>query len=148
MAERVVAACGGSVDGKTIALLGLTFKPNTDDMRDSPSLDIVPALQAAGATVRAFDPAGMEEAKKHLKAVVYCDGPYHAMDGADAVVLLTEWDEFRALDKRRMKDLLNAPVFVDLRNVYRPAPMIADGFRYHSIGRANDDSDAPKGAGA
>ena len=138
MAERVIAACDGSVRGKTIAVLGLTFKPNTDDMRDSPSLDIVPALQAAGAVVRAFDPAGMEEAKKSLKDVIYCDGPYHAMDGADAVVLLTEWDEFRALDLRRVKELLNSPVFVDLRNVYRPAQMAEQGFHYTSIGRAGD----------
>ncbi|MDZ7626894.1 MAG: UDP-glucose/GDP-mannose dehydrogenase family protein [Parvularculaceae bacterium] len=136
MAERVIAACGGSVAGKTIAVLGLTFKPNTDDMRDSPSLDIVPALQAAGATVRAFDPAGMEEARKSLEDVLYCDGPYHAMDGADAVVLLTEWDEFRALDLKRVKELLKAPVFIDLRNVYRPAHMAEQGFRYHSIGRS------------
>jgi len=144
MADRVIAACGGSVKGKTIAVLGLTFKPNTDDMRDSPSLDVVPALQAAGASVRAFDPAGMEEAKKHLVDVTYCDGPYHAMDGADAVVLLTEWDEFRALDQRRMKDLLKAPVFVDLRNVYRPAQMTDQGFRYFSIGRSTADSDPRK----
>lgn len=136
MAERIIAACGGTVRGRTIAVLGLTFKPNTDDMRDSPSLDIVPALQASGATVRAFDPAGMEEARKSLKDVVYCDGPYHAMDGADAVVLLTEWDEFRALDLKRAKDLLNAPVFIDLRNVYRPAHMAEQGFQYHSIGRS------------
>jgi UDPglucose 6-dehydrogenase len=144
MAERVIAACGGSVKGKTIAVLGLTFKPNTDDMRDSPSLDIVPALQAAGARVKAFDPAGMEEAKKSLRDVAYCDGPYHAMDGADAVVLLTEWDEFRALDLRRVKELLAAPIFVDLRNVYRPAQMAEQGFRYHSIGRAGADNDPRK----
>jgi UDPglucose 6-dehydrogenase len=138
MADRIIAACGGSVAGRTIAMLGLTFKPNTDDMRDSPALDIVPALQAAGARVKSFDPAGMEEAKKSLKDVVYCDGPYHAMDGADAVVLLTEWDEFRALDLRRVKELLISPVFIDLRNVYRPAQMAEQGFRYHSIGRAGD----------
>ncbi len=144
MAERVIAACAGSVKGKTIAILGLTFKPNTDDMRDSPALDIIPALQAAGAKIRAFDPAGIEEAKKYLKDVVYCDGPYHAMDGADAVALLTEWDEFRALDFRRVKDLLKAPVFVDLRNVYRPGHMHEQGFQYHSIGRASDGGDPRK----
>ncbi len=144
MAERVVAACGGSVRGKTIAVLGLTFKPNTDDMRDSPSLDIVPALQAAGAHIRAFDPAGMEEAKKHLNDVAYCDGPYHAMDGADAVVLLTEWDEFRALDQRRVKELLKTPIFVDLRNVYRPAQMIEQGFSYTSIGRSGEGAEPRK----
>jgi len=144
MADRVIAACGGSVNGKTIAVLGLTFKPNTDDMRDSPSLDIVPALQEAGATVRAFDPAGVEEAKKLLSNVTYCDGPYHAMDGADAVVLVTEWDEFRALDFRRVKELLNSPVFIDLRNVYRPAYMREHGFAYHSIGRASGEGDPRK----
>lgn len=135
MANRIIEACGGSVKGKTIALLGLTFKPNTDDMRDSPSLDIIPALIEAGAKVKGFDPAGMEEAKHLLKDIVYCDGPYDAMDGADAVALVTEWDEFRALDMKRMKDLLNAPIFVDLRNIYRPVDMEKDGFTYSSIGR-------------
>jgi len=141
MARRVIDACGGSVAGKAIAVLGLTFKPNTDDMRDSPSLDLVPMLQAAGARVRAFDPAGMAEARKHLDKVIYCDGPYHAMEGADAVVLLTEWDEFRALDFRRVKELLTAPVFIDLRNVYRPAMMKEQGFSYHSIGRPVNEGD-------
>ena len=135
MADRIIAACGGSVKGKTIGLLGLTFKPNTDDMRDSPSLAIVPALEEAGAVVRAFDPAGMEEAKEHLKNVVYCDGPYDAVDGADAAVLLTEWDVFRALDFDRIKSLLNDPIFVDLRNVYDPGTVCTLGFEYHSIGR-------------
>jgi UDPglucose 6-dehydrogenase len=144
MAGRVIAACGGSVRDKTIAVLGLTFKPNTDDMRDSPSLDLVPMLQAAGARVRAFDPAGMEEAAKHLGDVLYCDGPYHAMDGADAAVLLTEWDEFRALDFRRARDLLKSPIFVDLRNVYRPAAMKELGFSYHSIGRPVGDGEPRK----
>jgi len=138
MAERIIAACGGSVEGKTIALLGLTFKPNTDDMRDSPSLDIVPALVEAGASVKAFDPAGMEEAKHLLTDVKYCDGPYHAMDGADAVCLVTEWDEFRALDMTRMKDLLNAPIFIDLRNIYRAIDMEKHGFAYSSIGRGHE----------
>ena len=137
MAERVINACGGSVDGKTIAMLGLTFKPNTDDMRDAPALDIVPILQEAGASVRAFDPAGMDEAKALLKDVTYCDGPYHAMDGADAAVLVTEWNEFRALDFKRVKDLLTAPIFVDLRNVYTPDKMADDGLQYSSIGRGD-----------
>ena len=144
MADRIIAACGGHVDGKSIAILGLTFKPNTDDMRDSPSLDIIPALQAAGATVRAFDPAGMNEAKKHFADVIYCDGPFHAMDGADAVALLTEWDEFRALDFRRVKDLLKSPIFIDLRNVYRPQNMLEHGFQYHSIGRLTEGGDPRK----
>ena len=135
MAARVVAACGGSVAGKTIAVLGLTFKPNTDDMRESPSLDIVPALLAAGAKVRAHDPEGMDEAKKLLSAVDYCPGPYEAMQGADALVIVTEWNAFRSLDLARMKSLLKSPVVVDLRNIYNPREMAAAGFRYSSIGR-------------
>ncbi len=135
MAERIIRACGGSVEGKTVAILGLTFKPNTDDMRDAPALEIIPALIAAGAKVRGFDPAGMEEARALLGDVVFCEGPYDAMDGADVVVLLTEWDEFRALDFVRMKELLKSPVFVDLRNVYRPEKMRELGFDYQSIGR-------------
>jgi UDPglucose 6-dehydrogenase len=113
-------------------------------MRDSPSLDIIPSLQAAGAAVRAFDPAGMAESKKLLSGVTYCDGPYHAMDGAHAVVLLTEWDEFRALDLKRAKELLKAPVFVDLRNVYRPQTMTDAGFAYSSIGRGGAEGDPRK----
>ncbi|ADM09886.1 UDP-glucose 6-dehydrogenase [Parvularcula bermudensis HTCC2503] len=136
MVDRVAAALGGSLSGKTVAVLGLTFKPNTDDMRDSPSLDLVPGLIAAGATVRAHDPEGMGEAKHLLpEAVNYCDGPYHASEGADAVVILTEWESYRALDLDRVKGLLNQPVFVDLRNVYDSATMTAKGFVYSSIGR-------------
>jgi UDPglucose 6-dehydrogenase len=135
MAERVIAACGGSLQGKTVAVLGLTFKPNTDDMRDAPSLDIVPALQAAGARVRAFDPAGMREAQGLLKDVEYVEGPYQTLEGADAVVLITEWDEFRALDLDRLKSLMKSPVMVDLRNIYRPDEMAEAGVDYHSIGR-------------
>ncbi|HEY2890636.1 MAG TPA: UDP-glucose/GDP-mannose dehydrogenase family protein [Dongiaceae bacterium] len=135
MAERVVAALGGSVAGKTIAALGLTFKPNTDDMRDSPSLGILPALQKAGATIRAFDPEGMAEAKKLLPDLTYCKDAYDCMTGADALVLITEWNEFRALDLARVKSLLRQPVLVDMRNVYNPAEMTEAGFRYTSIGR-------------
>ncbi|TAL03496.1 MAG: UDP-glucose/GDP-mannose dehydrogenase family protein, partial [Rhodospirillaceae bacterium] len=135
MADKIIAACGGSVAGKTIAILGLTFKPNTDDMRDSPSLAIVPALQRAGATVRAFDPEGMQEAKHLLTGIVHCSDAYDAMTGADAVALLTEWNQFRNLDLRRMKSLLKAPILVDLRNIYVPADMIAAGFQYTCIGR-------------
>ena len=135
MAARVIAACGGSVAGKTIAVLGLTFKPNTDDMRESPSLDIVPALRAAGAKVRAHDPEGMDEAKKLLSGIEFCAGPYEAMQGADALVIVTEWNAFRSLDLARMKAALKAPVVVDLRNVYNPREMAAAGFRYSSIGR-------------
>jgi UDPglucose 6-dehydrogenase len=136
MAERVAAACGGEVAGKTVAVLGLTFKPNTDDMRDSPSLDIVPALQQAGATIRAYDPEGMGEAKKLMPELVYCDDAYATMDGADALVIITEWNEFRLLDLERAKRLLKSPVVVDLRNIYQPAEMAQAGFEYHSIGRA------------
>jgi len=135
MADRVVSACGGSIDGKTIAVLGLTFKPNTDDMRDSPSLDIIPALQEKGAKIAAFDPAGMEEAAGLLKDIDYKDGPYQTLEGADAVVIITEWDEFRALDMTRVKSLMKTPIMVDLRNIYGAAEMIASGFDYHSIGR-------------
>jgi len=135
MADRVIAACGGSIKDKTIAVLGLTFKPNTDDMRDSPSLDIVPALQAAGAHIRAFDPAGMEEAKTLLADIEYVEGPYQALEKADAVIIVTEWDEFRALDLERVKDLLNTPIMVDMRNIYRPEEMAEKGFVYSSIGR-------------
>ena len=136
MADRVAAALGGSdLKGKTVALLGLTFKPNTDDMRDAPSLDVAPALMAKGAKVQAFDPEGMAEAAKLLDGVVFRDGPYDAVEGADVVVILTEWDQFRALDLDRIKLLLKQPVMVDLRNVYRPEDMKARGFRYTSIGR-------------
>ncbi|MBI5163944.1 MAG: UDP-glucose/GDP-mannose dehydrogenase family protein [Magnetospirillum sp.] len=135
MAERIVAAAGGSVKGKTVAVLGLTFKPNTDDMRDSPSLDIVPALTAAGAVVKAFDPEGMDEARKLLPDITYCEDAYQAMDGADVLALVTEWNVFRALDFDRVKSLLKAPVIVDLRNVYEPAMMEEAGFTYTGIGR-------------
>ncbi len=135
MAGRVIAACGGTVEGKALAVLGLTFKPNTDDMRDSPSLDIVPALTRAGAEVRVFDPAGMAEAKLVIDGVTWCDGPYEAMDGAAALVLITEWNAFRSLDLARVKRLLAEPVVVDLRNIYDPAEMARAGFAYHCIGR-------------
>jgi len=135
MAERIVEAAGGSVDGKTIAVLGLTFKPNTDDMRESPSLDIVPALQKAGATVRAFDPEGMGEAKPLLAGVEWCDDAYDTMPDADVLVIITEWNQFRALDLDRVKSLMKAPVMVDLRNIYEPQSMEEDGFQYFSIGR-------------
>lgn len=135
MAERIVAACGGSVRGKTIAVLGLTFKPNTDDMRDSPSLDIIPALQKAGAAIQAFDPEGMAEARKLLDDVQWCDSAYDAMTDADAVAIITEWNEFRLLDLGRVKSLLRSPVMIDLRNVYDPGEMASAGFDYTSIGR-------------
>jgi UDPglucose 6-dehydrogenase len=136
MAERIKAALGGSPSGKVVALLGLTFKPNTDDMRESPSLAIAPALVAAGAVIRAHDPEGMAEARKLMPDIVYCNDPYEAMTGADVVVFLTEWNSYRALDLGRMKSVLKQPVVVDLRNIYRPGEMRAAGFRYSSIGRA------------
>jgi UDPglucose 6-dehydrogenase len=135
MAEKVVAACGGSVKGKTIAVLGLTFKPNTDDMRDAPSLEIVPALQKAGATVRVFDPAGMTQAKALLNGVVWCEDAYETLIEADALAILTEWNEFRALDLERIKSLMKSPVMVDLRNIYDPSAMAEAGFSYTSVGR-------------
>jgi len=136
MAARVAAALGGDLEGKTVGLLGLTFKPNTDDMRDAPSLDVAPALQAMGARVQAFDPEGMDEAAHLLPGVIFKDGPYAAAEGADAVVILTEWDQFRALDLDQLMQVMRQPVMVDLRNVYRPADMRARGFQYSSVGRA------------
>ncbi len=135
MAARVIRACGGSVERKTIAVLGLTFKPNTDDMRESASLTVIPALQRAGATIRAFDPEGMDEARTLLDGVDFRNGAYDAMDGADAVVILTEWNEFRALDLKRVRALLRSPTVIDLRNIYKPAEMAEAGFYYFSIGR-------------
>jgi UDPglucose 6-dehydrogenase len=135
MAERIIGALPGAPKGRTVAVLGLTFKPNTDDMRDAPSLEIVPALQRAGITVRAFDPEGMNEAKKLMDGVVWCDNAYAAMDGADALAILTEWNEFRALDPARMKELLRKPVIVDLRNIYDPRAMTEAGFDYRCVGR-------------
>ncbi|HWF01269.1 MAG TPA: UDP-glucose/GDP-mannose dehydrogenase family protein [Caulobacteraceae bacterium] len=135
MADKVIAAAGGSVEGRTIAVLGLTFKPNTDDMRDSPALDIIPALMARGARVQAYDPEGHREAQPLLPGVVFCEGPYEAMSGADALVILTEWDQFRALDLDAARDRLKTPVVVDLRNIYRPDEMRERGFAYFSIGR-------------
>jgi UDPglucose 6-dehydrogenase len=134
MADKIVEAFGG-VKGKTVAILGMTFKPNTDDMRESPSLDIVPALQHAGATVRAFDPEGMTEAGKLLPGVKWAEHAYDAMSGADGVVIVTEWNEFRALDLARARSLLKRALMVDLRNIYTPREMRDAGFEYHSIGR-------------
>jgi UDPglucose 6-dehydrogenase len=133
MARKIEAAFGG-VKGKTIAVLGLTFKPNTDDMRDSPSLVIVPHLQEAGAIIRAYDPEGGAEARKYL-GLELCRGAYDAAEGADGVVILTEWNEFRALDFDKLKAALKTPLMVDLRNIYRPSIMAQAGFRYVSVGR-------------
>jgi UDPglucose 6-dehydrogenase len=134
MAAKVIDALGNDLAGKTIGVLGLTFKPNTDDMREAPSLEIIPALQAKGAAVQAFDPEG-QEARQLLRDVAFKAGAYDAAEGADCLVILTEWDQFRALDLDRVKGLMRAPVVVDLRNIYRPAEMRARGFRYFSLGR-------------
>jgi UDPglucose 6-dehydrogenase len=147
MAQKVVEACGDSVQGKTIAVLGLTFKPNTDDMRDSPSLSILPALVGAGAQVRAYDPEGMGEAKKLMPHISYCGDAYEAMEGADAALILTEWNQFRSLDLDRVKRLLRSPTIVDLRNVYDPLQMQEAGFTYTCIGRPVSAVSAPSGGG-
>jgi UDPglucose 6-dehydrogenase len=136
MGRKVAAACGGSVRGKTIAVLGLTFKPNTDDMREAPSIDVITALQDAGARIRAYDPEGMQAARTMLTDVDYARDPYDCARGADALVIVTEWDLFRALDLRRLKAALAEPVVVDLRNIYRPEEMRRHGFTYVSIGRS------------
>ena len=135
MAGKVIAAMGGDVSGKTIGVLGLAFKQNTDDMRDAPSLDILPALQAAGATIKAYDPEAMEEASHLLKDIQFAKNAYEAAQDADALVIVTEWDQFRALDLERIKAALKSNVVVDLRNIYSPEDMAAKGFAYTSIGR-------------
>lgn len=136
MAERVATILDGSLENKSVAVLGLTFKPNTDDMRDSPSLDIIPMLLKGGAKVRAHDPVGTEEARKHFgDSIDYCESPYEAMEGADCAVIITEWDEYRALSNDKIKALLKQPILVDLRNIYDPVFMASDGIDYHSIGR-------------
>lgn len=135
MATKVRAA-SGDLKGKTVGVLGLTFKPNTDDMRDAPSLDIIPALQAQGARVQVFDPEGTHEAQSLLKDVEFRADPYAVAQGADALVIITEWDQFRALDLDRVKSLMTQPVLVDLRNIYSPEDVRSRGFRYASIGRA------------
>jgi UDPglucose 6-dehydrogenase len=137
MGRKVIAACGGVVRGKRIAVLGLTFKPNTDDLREAPSLSVIAALQDAGARVRAYDPEGMGQARLHLAEVDYAPDPYACAEGADALVIVTEWDAFRALDLARVRAVLKSPVIVDLRNIYRPDDMKRHGFQYTSVGRPN-----------
>jgi UDPglucose 6-dehydrogenase len=139
LAKRVIDACGGSVEGKIVAVLGLTFKPNTDDMREAPSLALIPGLLDAGAVVRAHDPHGIEQARALLPKVTFCGGPYEAAKGADALVIVTEWDAYRALDLDRIRTTLKNPVVIDLRNIYRPDEMAAKGFHYFSIGRPARD---------
>ena len=137
MAKRVIAACGGTVRGKTVAVLGLTFKPNTDDMRDAPSLALISALQDAGARVRAYDPEGMEVARRLIEDIDFAADPYTCAEGADALVIVTEWDEFRALDLGRVARILKAPVLIDLRNIYPPEEVARHGFVHVAIGRPN-----------
>ena len=136
MARKVVQALGGSVRGKTVAVLGLTFKPNTDDTRNSPAIPLITALHDLGATVRGYDPAGMEQAKPLLPDVHYCQSAYSAAQGADAVVIATEWEQFRALDLSRLRAVMSQPVIVDLRNIYRSDEMKRAAFRYVPVGRA------------
>ena len=140
MGRKVAAALGGAMRGKTVAVLGLTFKPNTDDMRDAPSIALITALQDMGATVRAYDPAGMEQAKHLLSNVVYSDGPYECAQGADALVIVTEWEQFRALDLDTLKRVMARPVVVDLRNIYRPEDMDRLGFVYARVGGPTNHS--------
>jgi UDPglucose 6-dehydrogenase len=135
MGRKVIAACGGKVRGKTIGILGLTFKPNTDDMRDAPSLSIIRALQDAGAKVQAFDPEGMSAARTLLEDVAFRSDPYGVASGAEALVIVTEWDLFRALDFERLKSEMKRPLLVDLRNIYRPEEVGTHGFEYVSVGR-------------
>jgi UDPglucose 6-dehydrogenase len=135
MAKKVIAACEGSVRGKTIAVLGLTFKPNTDDMREAPSLAIIQALQDGGARIRAYDPQGMEQARGLLSDVDFTSDPYDCATDADALVIVTEWDAFRALDFPRLRTLMKQPVLVDLRNIYQPEEVLRHGFAYSSVGR-------------
>jgi UDPglucose 6-dehydrogenase len=138
MARKVVQACGGQIRGKRIALLGLTFKPNTDDMREAPSLSLIAGLRDLGANVCAFDPEGMDNAREMLGGIDYAEDAYGCAQGADALVIVTEWDAFRALDLERVKKALNAPVIVDLRNIYDPVEMQRRGFKYLSVGRVEN----------
>ena len=135
MARKVASVFGGTLRGKTISVLGLTFKPNTDDMRESPSIPLITALQDLGAKIRAYDPEGMEQSKTELSEICYCDGPYSCAETADALVIVTEWEQFRALDLDRLKRAMARPIIIDLRNIYEPQDVIAHGFRYESIGR-------------
>ena len=140
MAKKVIAACGGTVRGKTVAVLGLTFKPNTDDMRDAPSLALISALQDGGARVRAYDPEGMTVARRMIEDIDFVTDPYSCAEGADALVIVTEWDEFRALDLGRVATILKAPVLIDLRNIYPPDEVARYGFVHVAIGRPNSTS--------
>jgi UDPglucose 6-dehydrogenase len=146
MGDKVIAAMGGAVRGKTIGILGLTFKPNTDDMREAPSIAIIETLRDAGAIIRAFDPEGMGTARSIIEQIQYCEDAYQVAEGADCLVLVTEWNAFRSLDFARLKALMTTPALVDLRNVYRRKEVEAAGFAYSSIGRPSsvEDDDADR----
>ena len=135
MAQKVIEFCDGSVAGLTVGVLGLTFKPNTDDMRDAPSLDILSALEAAGAQIVAFDPEGMKEAARLMPSVTFAESAYDAVSGADVLVVITEWPEFRGLDPRRLMQLMRRPRIVDLRNIFNPEELRSLGFAYEGVGR-------------
>ena len=145
MAGKVADALEGDLKGKTVGVLGLTFKPNTDDMREAPSIPLITALQDMGAKVRAYDPAGMENAKKELSGVAFADSAYACAQGADALVIVTEWEQFRALDLDRLKDVMAQPVLIDLRNVYRRDEVERYGFVYDSIGRPSGQEAPTRG---
>jgi UDPglucose 6-dehydrogenase len=142
MVRKVAAIFSGILRGKTVAILGLTFKPNTDDMRESPSIAIITGLQDMGANVRAFDPAGMDQAKAVLQGITYCANAYECAEGADALVIVTEWEQFRALDLPRLRNLMACPAVVDLRNIYQPEEMREHGFVYTCIGRSSAAADS------
>jgi len=144
MIDKIIAALGGEVSGKTVAMLGLAFKPETDDMRDSPTIPIIKGLQERGATVRAYDPQAIQNAKSFFHDITYCDDAYTTAEGADALVLATEWNEFRALNFERIRKALREPVLIDLRNVYDPVRMATLGFRYTSVGRVDDRRKKPR----
>jgi UDPglucose 6-dehydrogenase len=145
MARKVAAALGGNLRGRTIGVLGLTFKPNTDDMREAPSIPLIHALQDLGAIVQAYDPVGMDQAKSELPHITYCDSPYSCAAKAEALVIVTEWEQFRALDLSRLKKEMALPVIVDLRNIYGPEEMAEQGFTYESVGRPPDSSNRDGG---
>jgi UDPglucose 6-dehydrogenase len=132
--QKIVRTIGGSVSGKTVAILGLTFKPNTDDMREAPSINIITKLREEGAKIRAYDPIGMEQARKLLPDIDYCEGPYDCATNADALIIITEWEQFRALDFTRLKGVMKQHTVVDLRNIYKPAEIVRHGFRYEGVG--------------
>jgi UDPglucose 6-dehydrogenase len=143
MARKVASVFGGTLRDKIVSVLGLTFKPNTDDMRESPAIPLITALQDLGAKVKAFDPEGMEQARAELSDVTYCDGPYSCAEGADALVIATEWEQFRALDFARLKQAMANPVLIDLRNIYRPEEVTSQGFLYQGVGRVSQNEQIP-----